>query len=143
MSSDTLELMVGKENYDIVRINNVETRALIDSGSQISTITEEFLDQLQPKPEIFDLDNLNLDVKVAGGYSLHYKGLISVKTSVPFIQCKGSASGHTYVGSATNGIQPERSCYNWYQCHQQTESSFLGGHRGYRRLKNRIYFRLQ
>ena len=67
---------MGKENHDIVFINNVETRALIDSGSQISTIAEEFLDQLQPKPKIFNLEDLNLDVKVSGRYSLHYKGLI-------------------------------------------------------------------
>ena len=86
MNTNTLEQMVGKENHDIVLINNVETTALIDSGSQISTITEEFLESFNPKPRIFNLKNLNLDVKVAGGYSLPYKGLISVQTSVPFIK---------------------------------------------------------
>ena len=88
MNSDTLEQIVGKENHYIILINNVETIELIDSGSQISTITEEFLDQLQSKPNIFNLEDLNLDVKVAGGYSLPYKGLISVQTSFPFIKDK-------------------------------------------------------
>ena len=86
MNTNTLEQMVGKENHDIVLINNVEATALIDSGSQISTIKEEFLESFNPKPRIFNLKDLNLDVKVAGGYSLPYKGLISVQTSVPFIK---------------------------------------------------------
>ena len=86
MNTNTLEQMVGKENHDIILIDNVEATALIDSGSQISTITEEFLESFNPKPRIFNLKDLNLDVKVAGGYSLPYIGLISVQTSVPFIK---------------------------------------------------------
>ena len=56
--------------------------------SQISTITGEFLDQLQPNPNIFNLEDLNLDVKVAGEYSQPYKGLISIQTSVLFVKEK-------------------------------------------------------
>ena len=58
----------------MVFVNKVETRALIDSVSMISTITEEFLDHLKPKPEILPLENVDLDIKVHGGFTLPYKG---------------------------------------------------------------------
>ena len=54
--------MVGNENKDVVLINDVNTRALIDSGSSISTITEEFLDKLDPKPDIYPLDDFGSGV---------------------------------------------------------------------------------
>lgn len=85
-NSNILEQMVGKGNEDIVLINNVKTRALIDSGSMISTVTEEFLDRLEPKPEMLPLENFDLDIKVAGGYSLPYKGYVTVNVTVPFLK---------------------------------------------------------
>ena len=77
--------MVGNENKDVVLINDVNTRALIDSGSSISTITEEFLDKLDPKPDIYPLDDFHLDIQTAGGHSLPYKGYVRVDVKAPFI----------------------------------------------------------
>ena len=85
-NSNILEQIVGKGNEDIVLINNVKTRALIDSGSMISTVTEEFLENLEPKPEMLPLENFDLDIKVAGGYSLPYKGYVTVNVTVPFLK---------------------------------------------------------
>ena len=85
-NSNILEQIVGKGNEDKVFINKVETRALIDSGSMISTVTEEFLEHLEPKPEILPLENFDLDIKVAGGYSLPYKGYVTVNVTVPFLR---------------------------------------------------------
>ena len=78
--------MVGNENKNVVLINDVNTRALIDSGSSISTITEEFLDiKLDLKPDIYPLDDFDLDIQTAGGHSLPYKGYKRVDVKAPFI----------------------------------------------------------
>ena len=61
--------MVGTQNKDEVLINDVNTRALIDSDSSIITVTKEFLDKLDPKPEIYSLADFELDIKTAGGHS--------------------------------------------------------------------------
>lgn len=76
--------MIGKENDDIILINNVGAKALIDSGSSISTITEEFLQTLNPQPEISSLEDFDLDVRAAGGHSLSYKGYVVVEVNIPF-----------------------------------------------------------
>ena len=61
--------MVGTQNKDEVLINDVYTRALIDSDSSIITVTKELLDKLDPKPEIYSLADFELDIKTAGGHS--------------------------------------------------------------------------
>lgn len=80
-----MEQIVGEGNESIININKVPTSALIDSGSMISTCTEEFLEQLRPKPEILPLEDFELEIKVAGGYSLPYKGYTFVEVTVPFL----------------------------------------------------------
>ena len=44
--SNILEQIKGKGNESSIFINQIRTKALIDSGSMVSTITEEFLQQL-------------------------------------------------------------------------------------------------
>lgn len=52
----------------------------------VSTITEEFLQQLDPQPTISSLEDFELDVRGAGGHSLPYKGYVMVDVTVPFIK---------------------------------------------------------
>ena len=80
--------MVGEENVGPVIINGFQTSALIDSGSQISTVTAELLHQLHPEPFIGSMDNFGLDIKGAGGHSLEYFGYTWVDVTVPFIKDK-------------------------------------------------------
>ncbi|MEW8545069.1 MAG: retropepsin-like aspartic protease, partial [Candidatus Thiodiazotropha sp.] len=84
--SNILERMIGKGNESIITINSVEIKALLDSGSQISTITEECLKQLHPQPEVRSLDDFELDIRSAGGHPVPYKGYAIVEISVPFIE---------------------------------------------------------
>ena len=98
-NSSRLEQIVGKENKDIVLMHNVKTRALIDSGFMISTVTKEFLENLEPKPEMLPLENFDLDIKVAGGYFLPYKGYVTVNVIVPFLK-----NEHNNVGGSTDRI---------------------------------------
>ena len=71
--------MVGEENVGTVIINGIQTSALIDSGSQISTVTAELLHQLHPEPFIGSMDDFGLDIKGAGGHSLEYLGSLRTK----------------------------------------------------------------
>ena len=77
--------MIGKGNEGIVNINNVGIKALLDSGSQISTITKECLKQLNPRPILRSMDDFGLDIRSAGGHSIPYKGYVIVDVSAPFI----------------------------------------------------------
>ena len=72
--------MVGTQNKDEVLINDVNTRALIDSDSSIITVTKELLDKLDPKPEIYFLAYFELNIKTAGGHSWPHKGFVRVDT---------------------------------------------------------------
>ena len=54
----------------MIIINGVRTKSLVDTGSQISKISEGYLKHLNPVPEIRNLDELELDVKCADGQSL-------------------------------------------------------------------------
>ena len=85
-NSNILEQKVEKGNEDMVFINKVKTRALIDSGSMISTITGDFLDHLKPIPEILPLEKCDLDIKVADGFTLTYEEYVTVEVTVPFLQ---------------------------------------------------------
>ena len=85
-NSNILGRLIGKGNESIISINDVEIKALLDSGSPISTITEECFKQLHPQPEIRSLDDFELDIRSAGGHSIPYKGYTIVEVSVPFIE---------------------------------------------------------
>lgn len=59
-------------------------KGLIDTGSMISTICEDVLDLITPKPQIHALEELN--VKCADGRSLPYLGYVEVTVELPFLE---------------------------------------------------------
>ena len=81
--SDVLNRMVGKSNVAEIYIE-VKTVGLIDSGSQITSVSESFYQSLNPKPALHDVKELGLSVTSAGGSQLPLKGYIEVDVSVPF-----------------------------------------------------------
>ena len=62
-NNNILEHMVGEEIVGPVVVNGFKTSALIDFGSQISTMTAELLQQLDLKPFIGSMDDFGLEVK--------------------------------------------------------------------------------
>ena len=80
-----LEQMIGTENEGVVYINGKETRALVDTGSSISTVTEAFLNTLDPKPEIMSIEDFDLEIKGAGGQTLPYHGYAKADVQVSFL----------------------------------------------------------
>jgi hypothetical protein len=67
--------LVGNSNEVIVKINNYDTRALIDTGSCVSTVAKSFYDENLSSTEIKPLDDL-LKVECADGNNLPYIGYI-------------------------------------------------------------------
>ena len=76
--------LYGSANEAIVFLQGHKANALIDSGSQISTVSESFYNSLSKKPPLQDLQTL-LDVSLADGSKLNYMGFIDTCISVPFI----------------------------------------------------------
>ena len=62
-----------------------ETNALIDSGSQVTTFTEDFYRSLNPRPILYTVEDLNLDLYGAGGNKIPLLGAIEVTMEVPFL----------------------------------------------------------
>ena len=58
--------------------------SLLDSGSMITSISETGLRNLSSNPSLLSLDSLGLEVSLADGNLLHYKGYIECVISVPF-----------------------------------------------------------
>ena len=56
--------MVGNANLSTITINGKETTALIDSGSQVSMVTDKFYNEMTPKPELMSLNKFNLELKL-------------------------------------------------------------------------------
>ena len=78
--------LVGNSNETTVEFNGIETLALIDSGSQISIISEEFYNSMNPKPVLYSIKEMGLKVEGAGGHILSYMGAIACTLAVPFLQ---------------------------------------------------------
>ena len=62
-----LEKLVGQENTSEINFGEVKTRTLIDTGSAISTVCEKFIEHMIQKPIVHDLEEIDLQVKVADG----------------------------------------------------------------------------
>ena len=70
-------------------IMGVKVKGLIDTGSMVSTIAEEFLCILNDSPVIHSIDELGLRVNTANGHSMSYSGVVEVDIIVP---CFGNKS---------------------------------------------------
>ena len=77
--------LIGNSNETSVEINGIETLALIDSGSQITTISEDFDNSMFPKPVLYSIEELGLKIEGAGGHILSYMGAIACSLEVPFL----------------------------------------------------------
>ena len=75
--------VVGHANETMVTVCDVEIPALIDSGSMVSTVSEEFYRSLNPRPELHE--DFRLSLQGPDGKSLKYFGIIIVKIELSFI----------------------------------------------------------
>ena len=63
-------------------MNGIEFTALLDTGSNVSTIAESKFMELFPDTPIQSLDEFKLDIEGAGGHQLPYSGYFESEVSV-------------------------------------------------------------
>ncbi|CAC5408195.1 unnamed protein product [Mytilus coruscus] len=78
--------MIGLVNESFVYINNTKCKALLDTGSMTSTISEDMLNYLTTPSELKSLDDFSLSIIVAGGTTLPYLRYIEAKIKVDFVE---------------------------------------------------------
>ena len=78
--------LVGNSNETTGEFNGTETLTLIDSGSQISTISEEFNNSTNPKPVLYSIKEMGLKIEGAGSHIRSYMGAVACTLAVPFLQ---------------------------------------------------------
>ena len=68
-----------KRDESDIWIEGIKTKGLVDSGSIISTICQDFINQMVPRPQVHSLDEIELQVKRAVGRTLPYLGYVELK----------------------------------------------------------------
>ena len=83
--SSLFERIVGSSNEGEIFVNGLKTSGLIDTGSMITSVSEQFYNSMDPVPELHDLDEFGLSVQGATGKELPFKGYVEAEISVPFL----------------------------------------------------------
>ena len=76
--------MVGHSNESVITFCGKEALGLIDSGSQVTTVCEEFYRTFDPPPPVVPIEDFNLVVQGPDGRDLDYLCCISATVKVPF-----------------------------------------------------------
>ena len=86
---DALARLIGDANITDVKIEGVDTKGLVDTGAQISAITQSFAETL--KLRVHPLSrlmgpNFKLEIEGSGGCDVPYQGYVEVNLKLPDIQ---------------------------------------------------------
>ncbi|KAH3851325.1 hypothetical protein DPMN_093805 [Dreissena polymorpha] len=73
--------LIGHSNESEVIINGKQSSCLVDTGSMITTVSEDWYKQLDPLPEIHTIEEFI--VQGSDGNSLPYIGYIEAVVNVP------------------------------------------------------------
>ena len=79
-----METLIGQPNESTVTFCGVDTTALIDSGSEVTTVCEEFLATLTPPPRQVPLEDLRLNLEGPDGRKLPYSACIEASVKMSF-----------------------------------------------------------
>ena len=66
-----------------MKVNGLETPALVDSGSEITTVSEDFYKEMNPRPHLHPLEEFK--ITAAGGNTIPYSGVIMCEIQIPFL----------------------------------------------------------
>ena len=80
-----MKRLIGHHNESTILFCGIETNALVDSGSQVTTVTEEYYKSMNPQPILYTIEDLNLDLYAAGGNKIPLLGAIEATLEVPFL----------------------------------------------------------
>ncbi|KAH3713691.1 hypothetical protein DPMN_073488 [Dreissena polymorpha] len=117
-----LHRMIGEPILTDIKINRIPVKALIDEGSLISSITEDFYNNMDHKPELNSMDDFELDLNRANDMKVPYTGYIETSietelTSTPILTVLLVIPVSKYHGVApvlvgTNLIRNIQQCRN-------------------------------
>jgi hypothetical protein len=79
---DNIVSLVGQPNETDALVEGISCRALVDSGSQITTIADHFYREYLEDVPLQTLDSI-LEIKGAGGHTLNYLGYVSINIAFP------------------------------------------------------------
>ena len=82
-NKETNPRLIGKANESTISFCGVEAKALLDSGSQVTTVSEEFYNSLDPRPPTADSEEI--DLKGPDGRSIPYIQCIEVTVGASFL----------------------------------------------------------
>ena len=77
--------MVGPANEASILLQNTVTNCLLDSGSQVSTVSAEFYNTISPKPLLRSMNDFKLKISGPDGNTLPFLGYIATSVSVPIL----------------------------------------------------------
>ena len=80
---DPLYRLIGEPNEASVIVENQKVKGLIDSGAQVSSISDKFAEELNL--EVKKLETL-LDLEPTGGGQVPYDGYVEVRLQIPNVQ---------------------------------------------------------
>ena len=80
---DPLYRLIGEPNEASVIVENQKVKGLIDSGAQVSSISDKFVQKLNL--EVKKLETL-LDLEPTGGGQVPYDGYVEVRLQIPNMQ---------------------------------------------------------
>ena len=75
--------MVGKTNDSTITIDGQPIRALIDTGSDISTMSDKCFNLMDPRPKLRNMSDFNLNITGASGASIPYIGYFEAEVCLP------------------------------------------------------------
>ena len=64
--------MVGKTNESTITINGQPIKALVDTGSDITTMSDKCFFSMDPRPELRSMSDFKLNIKGASGSLIPY-----------------------------------------------------------------------
>ena len=99
---DPLFRLIGEANETKVKLDGTELKALIDSGSQISTVTEKLAKLMGWK--IRSLKNI-LDIEGTGGVRVKYKGYVEATLGIPQVDGFEKPSLFVVISNSEYGEQ--------------------------------------
>ena len=76
-------MMIGYANESSIQLDGYECKALLDTGSTVSTMSISKYNEIFSDKPIQPLNHLNLDIEGAGGHNLPYSGYIETEVTVP------------------------------------------------------------
>ena len=80
-----MDRLVGQSNESHVIVDGVSHKALLDSGSMVTTMSESVFRSLPSRPTLLHLDTLGLTLSIADGSQMKYSGYVETTVSIPSV----------------------------------------------------------